>query len=84
VASKALGRSAPAADKPRPGAELGCGGRRSSARMEHKPIPSNTDGHGSVLWVRGRDENGTDIFRLYSRSNLFRGVLIRSYPSPDI
>jgi hypothetical protein len=31
-----------------------------------------------------RDENGTDIFRPYSRPNPFRGVLIRPYPSPDI
>jgi hypothetical protein len=31
-----------------------------------------------------RDENGTDIFRPYSRPNSFREVLIRSYPSPDI
>jgi pectate lyase len=32
----------------------------------------------------GRDENGTDIFRPYSRLNSFRGVLIRPYLSPDI
>jgi hypothetical protein len=32
----------------------------------------------------GRDENGTDIFRPYSRPNLFRWVLIRPYLSPDI
>jgi hypothetical protein len=31
-----------------------------------------------------RDENGTDIFRPYLRPNLFRGVLIRPYLSPDI
>jgi hypothetical protein len=31
-----------------------------------------------------RDENGTDIFRPYSRPNPFRGVLIRPYPSLDI
>jgi hypothetical protein len=31
-----------------------------------------------------RDENDTDIFQPYSRSNPFRGVLIRPYPSPDI
>jgi hypothetical protein len=36
---------------------------------------------GSVF---GKDENGTDIFRPYSRPNSFREVLIRSYPSPDI
>jgi hypothetical protein len=35
-------------------------------------------------WLVGRDENGTDIFRSYSRPNLFKGVLIRPYPSPDI
>jgi hypothetical protein len=35
-------------------------------------------------WAVARDENGTDIFRPYSRPNLFRGVLIRPYPSPDI
>jgi hypothetical protein len=34
--------------------------------------------------VASRDENGTDIFRRYSRPNSFRGVLIRPYPSPDI
>jgi hypothetical protein len=34
--------------------------------------------------VDTRDENGTDIFRPYSRPNPFRGVLIRPYPSPDI
>jgi hypothetical protein len=31
-----------------------------------------------------RDENGTDIFRPYSRPNSFRGVLIHPYPSPHI
>jgi hypothetical protein len=31
-----------------------------------------------------RDENGTDIFRPYSKPNPFRGVLIRPYSSPDI
>ena len=31
-----------------------------------------------------RDENGTDIFRSYSRPNSFRGVLIHPYPSLDI
>jgi hypothetical protein len=35
-------------------------------------------------WGAARDENGTDIFRPYSRPNPFRGVLIRPYPSPDI
>jgi hypothetical protein len=38
--------------------------------------------HGFGVPVR--DENGTDIFRPYSRPNSFRGVLIRPYPSPDI
>ena len=31
-----------------------------------------------------RGENGTDIFRPYSRPNPFRGVQICPYPSPDI
>ena len=31
-----------------------------------------------------RDENGTDIFRPYSRPNSFRGVQICPYPSPNI
>ena len=31
-----------------------------------------------------RDENGTDIFRPYLKPNLFRGVKICPYPSPDI
>jgi hypothetical protein len=39
--------------------------------------------HGELIVV-GRDENGTDIFRPYSRPNPFRGVLIRPYPSPNI
>jgi len=30
-----------------------------------------------------RDENGMDIFRPYSRPNLFRGVQICPYPSPN-
>jgi hypothetical protein len=30
------------------------------------------------------DENGTDIFRPYSRPKPFRGVLIHPYPNPDI
>jgi hypothetical protein len=34
--------------------------------------------------LRSRDENGTDIFRPYSRPNSFKGVLIRPYLSPDI
>ena len=36
--------------------------------------------HGPV----GRDENGTDIFRPYSKPNPFRGVEICPYSSPDI
>jgi hypothetical protein len=39
-------------------------------------------GGGRVLL--DTDENGTDIFRPYSRPNPFRGVLIRPYSSPDI
>ena len=31
-----------------------------------------------------RDENGTNIFRPYSKPNPFRGVEIYPYPSPDI
>jgi hypothetical protein len=31
-----------------------------------------------------RDENGTDIFRPYSRPNPFRGIQISPYPGPDI
>ena len=34
--------------------------------------------------ILGRDENGTDIFRPYSKPNPFRGVEICPYPSPDI
>jgi hypothetical protein len=30
------------------------------------------------------DENGTDIFRSYSKPNSFREVLIRPYSSTDI
>ena len=32
----------------------------------------------------GRDENGIDIFRSYSRPNLFRGAQICPYLSPNI
>ena len=38
----------------------------------------------SAVYVICRGENGTDIFRPYSRSNPFRGVQICPYPSPDI
>jgi cis-zeatin O-glucosyltransferase len=34
--------------------------------------------------MESRDENGTDIFRPYSRPNPFRVVQICPYPSPDI
>jgi hypothetical protein len=34
--------------------------------------------------VAARDENGTDIFRPYSRPNSFRGVEICPYPSPNV
>jgi hypothetical protein len=36
----------------------------------------------SCITIRG--ENGTDIFRPYSRLNSFRGVQICPYPSLDI
>jgi len=39
---------------------------------------------GAFMWVTRRDENGTDIFRPYSRPNSFRGVQICPYPSPNI
>jgi hypothetical protein len=39
---------------------------------------------GCSPFARIRGENGTDIFRTYSRPNLFKGVQICSYPSPDI
>ena len=34
--------------------------------------------------IVSRDENGTDIFRPYSKPNPFRGVEICPYPSSDI
>ena len=34
--------------------------------------------------LKSRDENGTDIFRPYSKPNPFKGVQICSYLSPDI
>jgi hypothetical protein len=37
-----------------------------------------------MKWLAVRDENGMDIFQPYSRPNSFRGVLIRSYSSPNI
>ena len=38
-----------------------------------------------VGWLdKSRDENGTDIFRPYSRPNPFKGAQICSYPSPNI
>jgi hypothetical protein len=36
------------------------------------------------LGLPTRDENGTDIFRPYSRPNSFRRVQICPYPSLDI
>jgi hypothetical protein len=39
------------------------------------PHPQNRPG---MVWTW--DENGTNIFLLYSRLNLFIGVLIRPYP----
>jgi len=49
----------------------------------------------SLMWISSllkklvgdgtiRDENGTDIFRLYLRSNSFREVQICPYPSLNI
>jgi hypothetical protein len=35
-------------------------------------------------FVVGRDENGINIFRPYSRPNSFRGVPICPYSSPNI
>jgi hypothetical protein len=46
--------------------------------MKKLKLKINSRGHG------GRDENGMDIFRPYSRPNLFREVLIHPYPIPDI
>jgi hypothetical protein len=55
-------------------------------------VPQQAPGCGSLV-VAGvsarpvatdQDENGTNIFRPYLRPNLFREVLIRPYPSPDI
>ena len=40
--------------------------------------------HAMDLTAPSRDKNGTDIFRPYSKQNLFRGVEICPYPSPDI
>ena len=45
------------------------------------------DEHGFVVAPRRSyewDKNGTDIFRPYSKPNLFRGVEICPYPSADI
>jgi hypothetical protein len=36
------------------------------------------------LIILTRSANGTDIFRPYPSSNLFRGVQIRPYPSSEI
>jgi hypothetical protein len=46
--------------------------------------PLSTTKYARIFSAMVRDENGTDIFRSYSRPNPFRGVLIRPYPSPDI
>jgi hypothetical protein len=42
----------------------------------------SSSSNGRTLIIMG--ENGTDIFQLYSRPNLFKAVQIRPYPSPDI
>jgi hypothetical protein len=42
------------------------------------------DAHAESESGRARDKNGIDIFRPYLRSNLFRGVLIHLYLSPNI
>jgi hypothetical protein len=42
----------------------------------------SSSSNGRTVIIMG--ENGTDIFQLYSRPNLFKAVQIRPYPSPDI
>jgi hypothetical protein len=52
-------------------------------RLIKYDLSCNVDYRG-LSWHSTRDENGTDIFRPYSRPNPFREVQIRPYPSPDI
>jgi hypothetical protein len=51
--------------------------------LAHREITHMTTARRCDCHAR-RDENGTDIFRPYSRPNSFRGVLIRPYVSPNI
>ena len=52
------------------------------ARRHRKAtIPSRSR---KIKALQLRDENGTDIFRPYSKPNPFKGVEICPYPSPDI
>jgi len=55
-------------------------------------VPESGDSTFDTVSVSGysnhifkiRDQNGTDIFRTYSRPDLFRGVQICPYSSSDI
>jgi hypothetical protein len=61
-------------------------GQTGSTKQSEKSMGKKSSGniaHEDAV-TASRDENGTDIFRPYSRPNSFRGVLIRPYPSPDI
>jgi hypothetical protein len=53
---------------------------------QHKCPPTVSLNAMEQLWqcVIDRDENGTDIFRPYSRLNSFRGVQICPYSSLNI
>jgi hypothetical protein len=55
---------------------LGCGHYHNATK-----ICGLCSVHISLLF---RGENGTNIFRPYSRPNPFRGIQICPYPSPDI
>ena len=46
--------------------------------------PSTRDKSGGREGLRAWDENGTDIFRPYSKPNLFSGVEICPYPNTQI
>ena len=62
--------------------------RSSSSRIQSWPdrrkLGRRTCHYGHSLAAVGRDENGTDIFRPYSRPNLFKGIQISPYPSLNI